>query len=108
MRTNTFPRQVLVSGVAALTLMSMPTQTAARTLPEYTAAEARKHIGETATIVGKVDCIDHGRRHVDLIVGGCDLRKALLWIVLPQDALGPELDPETVRGVQIAITGKIE
>src|SRR5206468_2029033 len=28
--------------------------------------------------------------------------------VVPLDASGPELDPETVRGVQIAVTGKIE
>jgi tetratricopeptide (TPR) repeat protein len=59
-------------------------------------------------MVGEVDCIDHGRRHVDLIIGGCNLRKALLWIVVPDDASGPELDPETVRGVAIAVTGKIE
>src|SRR5207249_774631 len=77
-------------------------------IPEYTAAEAKKHIGERSTIVGKVSCIDHGRRHTDVLIGGCDLRKALLWIVVPLDASGPELDPETVRGVQIAVTGKIE
>jgi tetratricopeptide (TPR) repeat protein len=77
-------------------------------LREYTAQEAKKHIGEIATVVGKVDCIDHGRRHVDLQIGGCDLRKALLWIVVPDEASGPELDPETVRDVQVAVTGKIE
>jgi tetratricopeptide (TPR) repeat protein len=95
---------ILVTTTAAL----LGTVSATGLIPQYTAAEARKHIGETATVVGKVDCIDHGRRHVDLIVGGCDLRKALLWIVLPDEASGPELDPETVRGVQIAVTGKIE
>ncbi len=77
-------------------------------LREYNAKEAKKHIGEIATVVGKVDCIDHGRRHVDLQIGGCDLRKALLWIVVPDEASGPQLDPETVRGVQVAVTGKIE
>jgi tetratricopeptide (TPR) repeat protein len=75
---------------------------------EYTAAEARKHIGERATIVGKVDCIDHGRRHVDLQIGGCDLKKALVWIVVPNEVSGPELDPEQVRNVMVAVTGKIE
>ena len=77
-------------------------------LPEYPAADARKHIGERATVVGTVDDIGHGRRHVDLVMGGRDLRKAQLWIVVPNDASGPELDPETVRGVTIAVTGKIE
>ena len=44
----------------------------------------------------KCDCIDHGRRHVDLQIGGCDLRKALLWIVVPQGfrtGVGPRNSP---------------
>jgi len=95
---------IIVTAIAAL----LGTVSATGLIPEYTAAEAKKHIGERSTIVGKVDCIDHGRRHTDVLIGGCDLRKALLWIVVPLDASGPELDPETVRGVQIAVTGKIE
>jgi tetratricopeptide (TPR) repeat protein len=77
-------------------------------IPEYTAAEAAKHIGQNATVVGTIDCIGHGRRHVDLQIGGCDLSKAQLWIVLPNDATGPEVDPEALRGVTVAVTGKIE
>jgi tetratricopeptide (TPR) repeat protein len=77
-------------------------------LHEYSAADARKHVGEKAIVVGTIDCIQHGRRHVDLIIGGCDLRKATLWIVSPNGAAGLELDPETIRGVEIAVTGKIE
>ena len=77
-------------------------------LPEYPAAEAKKHVGEQAVVVGEVDCIDHGRRHVDIIIGGCDLRRSLLWIVLPNDVSGPELDPEQIRNVTVAVTGKIE
>jgi tetratricopeptide (TPR) repeat protein len=80
----------------------------ASALPEYSAAEARKHIGENATVVGTIDCIGHGRRHVDLQIGGCDLSKAQLWIVLPNDATGLEVDPEALRGVTVAVTGKIE
>lgn len=76
--------------------------------PEYPAAEASKHIGKNATVVGTIDCIGHGRRHVDLQIGGCDLSKAQLWIVLPNDAIGPEVDPEALRGVTVAVTGKIE
>ena len=63
--------------------------------PQYTAAEARKHIGERAIVVGEIDCIGHGRRHVDLQIGGCDLQKALLWIVVPNEVSGPELGPRT-------------
>src|SRR5256714_486843 len=95
---------IIVTAIAAL----LGTVSATGLIPEYTAAEAKKHIGERSTIVGKVSCIDHGRRHTDVLIGGCDLRKALLWIVVPLDASGSELDPETVRGVQIAVTGKIE
>ncbi|MEP7015033.1 MAG: tetratricopeptide repeat protein [Verrucomicrobiota bacterium] len=55
-----------------------------------------------------MDDIGHGRRHIDLIIGGSDLRKAQLWVVLPNDFAGSEVDPETLRGVSIAVTGKIE
>ncbi len=58
-------------------------------------------------MVGTVDCIDHGRRHTDVIIGGCDLKKAALWIVVPDDVAGPELDVERLRGATIAVTGKI-
>ena len=54
---------------------------------EYTAAEAKKHIGEKATVVGTIDCIGQGRRHVDLQIGGC-LPNTLVWIVLPNDTTG--------------------
>jgi len=77
-------------------------------LPEYPAAEARKHIGERATVVGTVDCLDKGRRHTDVIIGGCDLKKAALWIVVPDEVAGHALDCETLRGVEIAVTGKID
>lgn len=80
---------------------------AAGALPEYTAPEARKHIGEKATVVGMVDCIEHGRRHTDLEMGGC-LPATLLWVVVPNDVSGPELDCGQLRGVTIAVTGKIE
>jgi hypothetical protein len=46
MSKNTFLLQVLMAAVAASTLMSA-TETAARAVPEYSAAEAKKHIGET-------------------------------------------------------------
>jgi tetratricopeptide (TPR) repeat protein len=95
---------IIVTTIAAL----LGTVSATGLISQYTAAEARKHIGENATVVGTIDCIGHGRRHVDLQIGGCDLSKAQLWIVLPNDATGPELDPETVRGVTVAVTGKIE
>ena len=75
---------------------------------QYTAAEANKHIGERATVIGKVDCIEHGRRHTDVLIGGCDLQKTLLWLVVPDEVSGSKLDCGQLRGVTIAVTGKIE
>jgi tetratricopeptide (TPR) repeat protein len=75
--------------------------------PEYTIAEARKHIDENATVVGMVTCIGNGRRHTDLEMGGC-LPATLLWVVVPNDVSGPELDCWKLPGVTIAVTGKIE
>ncbi len=95
---------IIVTAIAAL----LGTASATGLIPQYTAAEAKKHIGERAIVVGEIDCIDHGRRHVDLQIGGCDLQKALLWIVVPNEVSGPELDPEQIRNVTVAVTGKIE
>jgi len=76
-------------------------------MPEYPAFEAYRHIGETARLFGMVDCLQNGRRHTDVLLGGC-LPHSLLWVVVPNDAAGPELDLWKLRGVTIAVTGKIE
>jgi Tetratricopeptide repeat len=94
---------IIVTSIAVLT-----DTVSATGLREYIAAEARKHTGERATIVGKVDCIGHGRRHTDVLIGGCDLQKTLLWVVVPDEVSGSELDCGKLRGVTIAVTGKIE
>ena len=52
MSKNAFLPQVLLAGVAALTLMS-PTETAALAVPEYSAAEVKKYIGETCLAVNE-------------------------------------------------------
>ena len=95
---------IIVTTIAAL----LGTVSATGLIPQYTAAEARKHIGERATVIGKVDCIEHGRRHTDVLIGGCDLQKTLLWIVVPDEVSGSKLDCGQLRGVTIAVTGKIE
>jgi tetratricopeptide (TPR) repeat protein len=94
---------IIVATIAVL----LGTVSATGLMPEYPAEEAKRHIGENATVVGTIDCIGHGRRHVDLQIGGC-LPNTLLWIVLPNDATGPEVDPEALRGVTVAVTGKLE
>jgi uncharacterized repeat protein (TIGR03803 family) len=74
---------------------------------EYSAAEAYKHIGETARLTGMVDCLGNGRRHTDVQIGGC-LPYTLLWVVVPNDASGLEMDLSKLLGVTITVTGKIE
>ena len=94
---------IIATSIAAL----LGTVSATGLIPEYTIAEARKHIGENTTLVGMVTCIGNGRRHTDLEMGGC-LPATLLWVVVPNDVSGPELDCWKLLGVTIAVTGKIE
>jgi hypothetical protein len=102
-----------LSVLMLLALFSLPGSFAmvgsgiAGTMPEYSAAEAKKHIGERATVVGKVDCIEHGRRHTDLEMGAC-LPNTLLMVVVPDDLAGLKFDVGQLRGATIAVTGKIE
>jgi hypothetical protein len=88
-----------------------------RTLPEYTAAEATKHIGETARVTGKVGCVlpnRHGGYNLGL--GDCDddgaprlgSAQTLFWVVTHGDISGPKLDVEELKGVVVTVTGKIE
>ena len=80
---------------------------AAPGLPEYTAAEAPKHIGEKATVAGKVGCIDAGRTYHMLSLDGCTPTSPF-WIIVNDDASGPDLNVHDLKGVTIAVTGKIE
>jgi tetratricopeptide (TPR) repeat protein len=94
---------ILVTTIAALP----GTASATGLMPQYTAAEARKHIGETATVVGKVGCVDAGRTFHCLPLDGC-LGNSPFWIIVNDDASGPELNVNELKGVTIAVSGKIE
>ncbi len=107
MSKNTFLLQVLMAAVAASALIPLCSAKAARTLPEYTAEEAAKHIGEKATVVGKVECIDAGRTFHALDLDGC-MPNSPFWIIVKDDASGAELNIQDLKGVTIAVTGKIE
>jgi tetratricopeptide (TPR) repeat protein len=76
-------------------------------LREYVAQEAPRHIGERATVVGKVDCIGAGRTYHYLQLNGCSPNSPF-WIIVNNDASGPELDVHELQDVTIAVTGKIE
>ena len=89
-----------------------------QTLPEYTAAEARKHIGETARVTDKVNCVVPNRHGgYNLGLGDCDddgiprrdkAQTLLFWVVTHGDISGPKLDVEELKGVVVTVTGKIE
>jgi tetratricopeptide (TPR) repeat protein len=97
--------KIFSSMLAGMALAFAGPATAA--MPEYTAAEAKNHVGETATVVGKVDCIDHGRRHDDVLFGNC-FPNPLLWVVVPYEVSGPEINLNELKSVTVAVSGKIE
>jgi tetratricopeptide (TPR) repeat protein len=95
--------------LALIAVIAVPLHpvSAAPGLPEYTAAEAPKHIGEKATVVGKVGCIDAGRTFHMLSLDGCTPTSPF-WIIVNDNASGPDLNIQDLKGVIIAVTGKIE
>jgi tetratricopeptide (TPR) repeat protein len=101
--TKRFAPSILAFAV----LVMLGTVFAGRALPEYTAAEAPKHIGEKATVVGKVGCIDAGRTYHMLSLDGCTPTSPF-WIIVNDNASGPDLNIQDLKGVIIAVTGKIE
>lgn len=75
--------------------------------PEYTAAEARQHIGEKATVVGKVECISAGRTFHSLELDGGSPNSPF-WIIVNDNASGPVLNVQDLKGVTVAVTGQLE
>ena len=73
---------------------------------EYTPTEARKHIGETATVVGKVECTTRGRTYRLLQMEGCNAASVFDIVVWCLDKL--EGEGKQFEGATIAVTGQIE
>jgi hypothetical protein len=71
--------------------------TVAGAVPEYSAAEAPRHIGEKATVVGKVGCIQAGRKYHMLALDGCTPNSPF-WIIVNDNASGPELNVQDFKG----------
>jgi tetratricopeptide (TPR) repeat protein len=94
---------IIVTTIAAL----LGTASATGLIPQYNAAEAPRHVGERATVVGKVECISAGRTFHSLELDGCSPNSPF-WIIFNDDASGPELNVQDLKGVTIAVTGQIE
>ncbi len=58
-------------------------------------------------MIGKVECISAGRTYHALDLDGCSPNSPF-WIIVNDDASGPELDVHELQDVTIAVTGKIE
>jgi hypothetical protein len=97
---------VVKFGIATIFVMA-PAVFEAGTLPQYTPAEAGKHIGEIATVVGKVGCIDPKPGGRCLTLDGC-ASNSPFWIIVPNVAPGPKLNVDQLKGVTVAVTGKID
>lgn len=92
---------ILIAGNVAASAVN------AKTLPEYSAAEAKKHIGETAKVTGKVECAEAYRSGHMLWLGACP-PNAVFRVVVPNDASGPDLNTHELKGVIVTVSEKIE
>jgi len=81
-------------------------------LSEYSAAEAKNHVGETARVTDKVGCVESrhwGGKRVGLGDCGPQSAHAPFMAVTYSDVIpGPKLDLEKLKGVVVTVTGKIK
>jgi DNA/RNA endonuclease YhcR with UshA esterase domain len=79
----------------------------AQASPNYTAAEAAKHVGETATVKDKVDGVHQSARgQIFLNMGGKDPNQAFTAFI-PSATATQFSNPQQYEGQTIAVSGKI-
>jgi hypothetical protein len=96
------------SGICLIFFLLVVGSADAAKLPEYSAAEAKKHIGETARVTHRVGCVAanrHGGFNIGL--GDCAAQTPF-WVVTHGDISGPKLDISELKGVVVTVTGKID
>ena len=77
-------------------------------LPEYTALESAKHIGETATVTDKVDDVYQSKGgNVFLNMGGKHPDEAFT-VFIPKSAVSAFKDIKVYEGKMITVSGKIK
>jgi DNA/RNA endonuclease YhcR with UshA esterase domain len=75
--------------------------------PTYTPQEAAKHVGETATVTGKVDGFHHsGKGNIFLNMGGAYPNQAFTAFI-PSASAGQFSNPQQYEGKTVAVSGKI-
>jgi hypothetical protein len=75
--------------------------------PNYTAAEAAKHVGETATVKDKVDGVHQSARgQIFLNMGGKDPNQAFTAFI-PSASAAQFPNAQQYEGQTVAVSGKI-
>lgn len=90
---------LLVLMCAALSIAQAP--------PNYTAAEAAKHVGETATITDRVDGVHKsGKGNIFLNMGGKYPNQAFTAFI-PSASASKFTNAKQYEGATVAVTGRI-
>jgi DNA/RNA endonuclease YhcR with UshA esterase domain len=80
----------------------------AQTAPTYTPSEAAKHVGETATVTGKVDGFHQsGKGNIFLNMGGAYPNQAFTAFI-PSGSAGQFSNPQQYEGKTVSVSGKIQ
>jgi DNA/RNA endonuclease YhcR with UshA esterase domain len=75
--------------------------------PNYTAAEAAKHVGETATVTDRVDGVHQsGKGNIFLNMGGKYPNQAFTAFI-PSASASQFPNPQQYEGRTVAVSGKI-
>jgi len=79
----------------------------AQTPATYSAAEAAKHVGETATVTDKVDGVHQsGKGNIFLNMGGKYPNQAFTAFI-PSSSAGEFSNPQQYEGHAVSVSGKI-
>jgi DNA/RNA endonuclease YhcR with UshA esterase domain len=90
---------LFAGAVAALAIAQAP--------PTYTATEAAKHVGETATVTDKVDAVHQsGKGNIFLNMGGKYPNQAFTAFI-PSASAAQFSEPQQYEGRTVAVSGKI-
>jgi DNA/RNA endonuclease YhcR with UshA esterase domain len=81
---------------------------ASETPATFSAAEAAKHVGETATVSDKVDGVHQsGKGNIFLNMGGKYPNQAFTAFI-PSSSSGQFSNPQQYEGKTVSVTGKIQ
>jgi DNA/RNA endonuclease YhcR with UshA esterase domain len=95
--------KTLLTLLAVICAASISAQTS-----NYTAADAAKHVGETATVTDKVDGVHQsGKGNIFLNMGGKYPNQAFTAFI-PSSSAAQFSQPQQYEGKTVAVTGKIQ